>query len=165
VLPLFPDSVLASPAPGALATGLPLPIGAGGGARSEQDVGQLQLFDAVHGLLADLATGATVVLVLEIRLHVEHRDGLAVDPAPPAQLERPALPAADDQPFEPLTRREREVLVLIAAGLSNREIAERLVLTEATIKQYLKHVYAKLGVSNRTEAALHPRARGLRNQA
>jgi DNA-binding CsgD family transcriptional regulator/tetratricopeptide (TPR) repeat protein len=63
---LFPDSALpASPAPGSLVTGLPLPAGAGAGARSEQDVGQLQIFDAVHGLLGDLAGRGPVVLILE----------------------------------------------------------------------------------------------------
>jgi DNA-binding CsgD family transcriptional regulator/tetratricopeptide (TPR) repeat protein len=66
---LFPELALPdSPAPGSLVTGLPLPIGAGdprGATRPEQDIGQLQLFDAVYGLLGDLAGASPVVLVLE----------------------------------------------------------------------------------------------------
>ncbi|HEV2778583.1 MAG TPA: AAA family ATPase [Actinophytocola sp.] len=63
---LFPESVLPStPAPGSLVSGLALPIGGGPATRSEQDVGQLQLFDAVHGLLTDLAADRPVVLILE----------------------------------------------------------------------------------------------------
>ncbi|WP_325156287.1 ATP-binding protein, partial [Actinophytocola sp.] len=66
---LFPELALPdSPGPGALVTGLPLSLGGGdprGASRPEQDIGQLQLFDAVHGLLGDLAAVSPVVLVLE----------------------------------------------------------------------------------------------------
>jgi DNA-binding CsgD family transcriptional regulator len=52
-----------------------------------------------------------------------------------------------------LTAREREVLRLVAAGLRNHEIAGELTVTVHTVKQHLKHVYAKLGVRSRVEAA------------
>jgi LuxR family maltose regulon positive regulatory protein len=54
-----------------------------------------------------------------------------------------------------LTRREREVLQLVADGLTNREIAGRLYISEVTVKVHLRHIYEKLGVRNRMEAALH----------
>jgi DNA-binding NarL/FixJ family response regulator len=53
-----------------------------------------------------------------------------------------------------LSRREEEVLNLLAMGLSNASIAGRLGLTEKTVKNHLNHVFAKLGVHNRTEAVV-----------
>ncbi len=55
-------------------------------------------------------------------------------------------------PHASLTRRETEVLTLVAEGLSNQGIGERLHLTQATVKSHLAHVYAKLGVDSRTAA-------------
>jgi DNA-binding NarL/FixJ family response regulator len=58
-----------------------------------------------------------------------------------------------------LTEREEEILKLLAEGLSNAQIGARLHLSENTIKFHLRNIYAKLGVSNRTEAALKYRGR------
>lgn len=55
--------------------------------------------------------------------------------------------------IEPLTEREIEVLKLIAEGLSNPEIAEKLVLSVGTVKTHVKHIYGKLGVDDRVKAA------------
>lgn len=57
-------------------------------------------------------------------------------------------------PFEKLTERERELLKLLARGMSNKEIALQLTLTEMTVKGYVSDVLMKLGVSDRTQAAL-----------
>jgi DNA-binding NarL/FixJ family response regulator len=58
---------------------------------------------------------------------------------------------------EPLSEREIEVLRLVVVGLSNQEIAERLVISEGTAKTHIHNVYGKLGVHNRTEAAMRAR--------
>lgn len=60
-----------------------------------------------------------------------------------------------------LTEREREVVGLLAEGLSNKQIARRLFLSEATVKTHLVHVYEKLGTDNRTAAVAAARASGM----
>ncbi|MCX5010850.1 MULTISPECIES: response regulator transcription factor [unclassified Streptomyces] len=55
-------------------------------------------------------------------------------------------------PAEALTKRELEVLQLVADGLSNQQISKRLFLSQATVKSHLVHIYAKLGVDSRTSA-------------
>jgi len=67
----------------------------------------------------------------------------------------------DSHSLEPLSEREREVLVLLAQGASNREIAEKLVITEGTVKNHVSNLLAKLQAENRTQAADIARRRGL----
>jgi LuxR family maltose regulon positive regulatory protein len=55
---------------------------------------------------------------------------------------------------EPLTDREYEILVLIAQGLSNRDIADRLFVEVSTVKRHINNCYGKLGVSSRAQAIL-----------
>jgi len=72
----------------------------------------------------------------------------------------PAVPRP--QPLvDPLTERELEVLRAVADGLSNREAAALLFLSEGTVKNHVTNVLAKLGVRDRTQAALRARALGL----
>ena len=68
---------------------------------------------------------------------------------PTAQAGAPAPPDVDG-----LTRRERQVLCLLAAGRSNKRIAFELGIAEKTVKTHVGHVLAKLGVADRTQAAL-----------
>jgi LuxR family maltose regulon positive regulatory protein len=70
------------------------------------------------------------------------------------ETDRPAL-------IEPLTDREREVLSLVVAGLSNREIADRLTVTLGTAKRHVSNIYAKLGVHSRVQAVARARELGL----
>ena len=65
------------------------------------------------------------------------------------------------KPLVTLSEREREVLVLLAQGQSNREIAERLVIAEGTVKNHVSNVLGKLQAENRTQAADIARRRGL----
>jgi len=67
---------------------------------------------------------------------------------------RPAATKPDATALEALTGREREILELVAQGLSNAEIAERLVLSEGTVKTHVKRVLMKLGLRDRTQAAI-----------
>ena len=80
-----------------------------------------------------------------------------------AEFARVAPPAreADAGLAEPLSEREREILALVAQGLSNREIAERLSLAQGTVKNYVTTLLQKLGARDRTQAALRARELGL----
>lgn len=62
---------------------------------------------------------------------------------------------------EPLSEREIELLRLIASGLSNKEIGETLFITEGTVKNHITHILGKLGVRDRTQAALKAKELGL----
>ncbi len=71
-------------------------------------------------------------------------------------------PASDEPALpEPLTDREQETLSLIAAGLTNAEIAERLFISPETVKKHAGNIYSKLGTRTRTEAVARARALGL----
>ena len=63
--------------------------------------------------------------------------------------------------IEPLTEREREILALVARGASNRQIAENLYLTEGTVKNHMSNILGKLGVRDRTQAAIRAKELGL----
>jgi DNA-binding NarL/FixJ family response regulator len=62
--------------------------------------------------------------------------------------------------FDGLSRRERETLALLAEGLSNSEIAERLGISEKTVRNHLSHLFDKLGVWSRAQAIVFARDRG-----
>jgi DNA-binding NarL/FixJ family response regulator len=73
----------------------------------------------------------------------------------------PALEPDRAEELLSLTRREREILALVAEGHSNRELARRLWVTEQTVKFHLSNVYRKLNVANRTEASRWAHRHGL----
>jgi DNA-binding NarL/FixJ family response regulator len=119
-----------------------------------------RVLDAVRaGASGYLLKGTPAARIIEAIGEV-HRGGSVIQP----QLARRLLrhfqtERGDDLPQ--LTPRETEILQLIAKGLSNRAAAEALGLSRATIRTHLEHIYAKLDVSNRTEAVTEAIRRGL----
>lgn len=80
-----------------------------------------------------------------------------------ARLAEPARPAVEQFP-EPLSERELEILRLLASGANNRQIAGQLFLAEGTVKNYVSTILDKLGVQDRTQAALRACELGLLKQ-
>jgi DNA-binding NarL/FixJ family response regulator len=90
-----------------------------------------------------------------------HAGEALLDPIVAARLvEAIAQPPGEPAP-ERLTAREQEVLALVARGFSNKRIARELGIAEKTVKTHVGHVLAKLGVSDRTQAAVHAVRMGL----
>jgi DNA-binding NarL/FixJ family response regulator len=85
----------------------------------------------------------------------------ALSPSAPPPVSKSALPVPPTDNIEHLTDREREILTMVAAGASNREIAEALFITEGTVKNHLSNILSKLGVRDRTQAALKAKELGL----
>ena len=87
-------------------------------------------------------------------MRAAHNGEAIIDPTVAARL----VNALSDRPhptaLEQLTGREREVLTLIANGRSNKRIALELGISEKTVKTHVGHVLAKLGVTDRTQAAV-----------
>ncbi len=69
--------------------------------------------------------------------------------------------AAEDLLVEPLSQRELEVLELIAQGLTNREVAQKLYITTSTVKVHTRNIYGKLDVGSRTQAIAKARTLGI----
>ena len=79
----------------------------------------------------------------------------------PAQPQPAAGHAAGGMPMDELTEREREILGYLGRGDSNREIGEALFITEGTVKNHVSNILSKLGLRDRTQAALWAREHGL----
>jgi DNA-binding NarL/FixJ family response regulator len=90
-----------------------------------------------------------------------HAGDALLDPSVAARLVEAIAQRAGGEPTPRLTPREREVLVLIGRGMANKRIARELGVSEKTVKTHVGHVLAKLGVSDRTQAALHAVRAGL----
>ena len=99
---------------------------------------------------------ATALVREEVR--AGRLDGEAVDAVLASAGHRVTRP---DGPSTALTARERQVLVQLARGLSNPEIAAALTVSRKTVSTHLEHIYLKLGVSTRTQAALFAMRHGL----
>ena len=90
-----------------------------------------------------------------------HRGEALLDPSVAARLVDAIAEPPGTEPSERLTPREQQVLALIARGLPNKLIARELGISEKTVKTHVGHVLAKLGVTDRTQAALQAVREGL----
>src|SRR6266699_3753122 len=111
-----------------------------------------------HSRKRPRATSTNVPLAYIERLLALLRGEWVQEGTSPAAPTEPAAPTPAQSLLDPLTERELEVLRLIAAGLSNREIAARLVLALSTVKSYVNTIYGKLQVESRTQAVARARA-------
>ncbi|SFR45033.1 response regulator [Microbacterium azadirachtae] len=123
----------------------------------------LTTFDHDAQIVRAVEAGAAGYLLKEVGIEVISR--AIVDAAAGAAVPTPGgderLVAALRAPRVELTSREQEVLALVAEGLSNREIATRLFVAEATVKTHIVHLLDKLSADSRTGAVSEARRRGL----
>ena len=110
-----------------------------------KDLRQHQLFDAIEGVARGEASFSGVVAA-KILGEFQH----------PSEKE-----AREPEMPEPLTARETEVLELLVQGLSNREIAEALSISDGTVKNHVSNVLGKFHLQNRVQAAVHAVRHGL----
>jgi DNA-binding NarL/FixJ family response regulator len=134
----------------------------------------LTTFDLDEYAFAALKAGASGFLLKDVppeellfAIRAVHSGDAVVAPSTTRRLlDRfaPMLPAADPQAaseLEELTERERQVLILVAQGLSNAELARRLFVSEATVKTHVGRILAKLGLRDRVQAVVYAYENGL----
>ena len=133
-------------------------------AHPEIKVVVLTSFAGQEAVLPAVRAGAAGYLLKDVgptelagALRAVHAGGSPLHPAVAATVMQSV--AAEER--DPLTPREHEVLRLVARGLSNRLIARELALSEKTVKAHVSAVLGKLGVADRTQAALHAVRHGL----
>lgn len=129
-------------------------VQAGAGGFLLKDARPTELVDAIRRV----AAGDAVMAPATMRRMLEQmRDGAVV---PGAAAPEPADPRQEEA-LAALTDREREVLALIAEGLNNTEISERLCLSESTVKTHVGRVLFKLGLRDRIHAVIFAKEQGL----
>ena len=110
---------------------------------------------AVGYLLKDLPAEKLVETIRRV-----HGGEVFIQPEIASRTLRAALHSPGDL-VEPLSEREREILVMLAQGVPNKEIADKLHIAEGTVKNHVSNILGKLQAQNRTEAADIARRRGL----
>ena len=128
----------------------------------------LTTFDDDEYVFEGLRAGALGYLLKDVgiaelaeAIRTVMRGGVLIEPsvarkvvAELARLRPPEAPSSGPALVEPLSERELEILRLVAAGLTNRDIAQRLYLAEGTVKNYVTNILDKIGARDRTQAAL-----------
>ena len=122
----------------------------------------LTSYDDDQALFAAIMAGAAGYVLKQVRsnelvqaIRTVARGQSLLDPAVTAKvLERLRSGTAEPEEFADLTEREKEILRLIAEGLTNRQIGQRLFIAEKTVKNYVSSLLAKLGLERRTQAAV-----------
>ncbi|WP_299560604.1 response regulator transcription factor [uncultured Mycolicibacterium sp.] len=138
----------------------------------QRKVVMLSVYDDEQYLFQALRVGASGYLLKSIgsdelvrQLEQVHRGQMALDPGMAARAADTAARLQRDE-FWPgarqgLTQRESEILALVVDGLSNRGIANKLVIGEETVKSHLRSIYRKLGVGDRTGAVAYALREGI----
>jgi DNA-binding NarL/FixJ family response regulator len=121
-----------------------------------KDVGSAQLVEAIRA-----AARGESILEPSVAAKVIAEFTRVSSMVPSAQMEQLVEPLSERELVEPLSERELEILGLIARGGSNKEIADQLFIAEGTVKNHVTHILGKLGVRDRTQAALKARELGL----
>lgn len=123
-----------------------------------KESGQEEVIGAVRGVLDGDSPLSPELSAQLLRRLVNEKEGQAQGEASSttASLEEQGLP-----PTEVLTPRETEVLSLVVKGKTNKEIAQELVVSVLTVKTHVQHIISKLGVSDRTQAAVRAVELGL----
>jgi len=112
---------------------------------------------AMGYLLKDTAPDQLLQAIYDV-----HRGESSLHPSIALQLIREINQPSDLPPApDPLTQRELEVLKLLAQGLTNQEIADRLVISEWTVRTHVRNILGKLHLANRTQAALYALREGI----
>ncbi|HEX6476453.1 MAG TPA: response regulator transcription factor [Acidimicrobiales bacterium] len=113
-------------------------------------------------LLAAVQAGAAGYLLKDVApaelanaVRAVARGEAALSSRPAARLLREYAQGGSQTSPAPLTRREQEVLALVGRGLANKQIARELSIAEKTVKTHVSHVLSKLGLADRTQAALY----------
>jgi two-component system, NarL family, response regulator DevR len=122
----------------------------------------LTSYDDDEALVAAILAGAAGYVLKQIRgnelISAVHRVAQGQSLIDPKLTQRVVLrireQPAEDPALASLTEQERRILLLIAEGLTNRQIAERMFLAEKTVKNYVSSLLAKLGMERRTQAAV-----------
>jgi two-component system, NarL family, response regulator DevR len=115
---------------------------------------EIALEAAIGGAQGYVLKGAPIADLLTA-IDTVHTGGVWVDPHLPLQVFRTFLKQGGQKTegLEQLSRQELQVLVLVSQGLHNREIGARLYISQKTVKNHLNHIFAKLGVTGRRQAA------------
>ena len=126
------------------------------------------ILDALQAGARGYLTKDAGIAAISRAIHAAAAHESLLDPAVHAQLIAAATagtgaarPATTVELPDELTAREAEVLSLIAQGLSNGEIAERLVVSQATVKTHINHVFSKIGARDRAQAVHYAYTHGL----
>jgi DNA-binding NarL/FixJ family response regulator len=98
-------------------------------------------------------------------IRAAHRGEVHLDPAVAKRLMQALRSPKSHDAVEPLTEREREVLILVAQGRANKEIGRQLGISERTARTHVSNILGKLGLASRTQAALYAVREGLVPQA
>jgi DNA-binding NarL/FixJ family response regulator len=118
------------------------------------------VLDAVRAVLKG-ETPLDQGLVMSLLRRLSEEEAAQAEQPPPTQVSTADGPAAASSLPNPLTPREKEVLVRLASGETNRQIAKELHLSLSTVKRHIEHILPKLKVSDRTQAAVKAIEMGL----